>query len=272
MPQDIEVVELAIDLRHERGTKIEMSGGTPFYTFIYFNCPIVLLDQYGYREWPAGVNILYAPDDPRYLRAESSDLLNTWFHAAGPGVVPCLEAYGIPLNTVLDLGELPFLKTTLEEIRRERVLKALHWEDAVSDLVRRFYRKLGDLIRDTENAASPAQQKSERLLRDIRMRVHSNLAYRWTLQEMANLGDLHPAWFGIAYKKQFGLTPIDDLLEARMKHAEALLRHLPMTVTHIASDCGFPSVEHFTRLFRKRMGCTPGDVRRQARLSLGING
>jgi AraC-like DNA-binding protein len=167
------------------------------------------------------------------------------------------------VNSVLDLGELPFLRPILEEVRRERTQQALHWEDAVSDLVRRFLRELGTLISDTQSALSPAQQRQERTLRDIRMRVHSSLSHRWTVPEMAALGDMHPTWFAGIYTKQFGISPVNDLLNARLIHAEALLSHLPMTVTHIAAECGFANVEHFTRLFHKRMGCTPGQVRKQ---------
>jgi len=263
----IEVIELAIDAIHGRGFDVDLKEPSPFFTFSYYNCPIVLADRNGRREWAAGVSLLHAPEDNRYLKAESSDLLNTWFHFAGSGVEACLEKYGIPTNTVLDLGELPFLKTILEEIRYERSHKSLHWEDAVSDLVRRFFRELGSVISDVDNLSTPAQLKSERLLRDIRMRVHSNLSHRWTVQEMAAFGNLHPTWFATVYKKQFGLSPVDDLLNARLKHAEALLRHLPMTVTHVAADCGFANVEHFTRLFHKRMGCTPGQIRKQAKQS-----
>jgi len=261
----IEVVELAIDAVHERGFDIDFREPSTFFTFAYYNCPIVLQDRNGRREWPTGVSLLHAPEDFRYMKAESSDLLNTWFHFSGPGVAVCLEKYGIPTNTVLDLGELPFLKPILEEVRYERTHKSMHWEDAVSDLVRRFLRDLGNVISDADNLATPAQLKSERLLRDIRMRVHSNLSHRWTVAEMAAFGDLHPTWFATIYKKQFGLSPVDDLLNARLKHAEALLRHLPMTVTHVAADCGFASVEHFTRLFHKRMGCSPGQIRKQAK-------
>jgi AraC family transcriptional regulator of arabinose operon len=264
-PEPIQVIELAIDAIHGRGFTLDVPEPSPFYTFTYYNCPIVLEDVRGRREWPAGVSIIKAPEDPRYVSAESTDLLNTWFHFEGPGVLPCLTKYGVPTNTVLDLGDLPFLRPILEEARRERTQQPLYWQDAVSDLLRRLFRELGTLISDLDNSLTPAQRKSERMLRDIRMHVHSDLARHWTVSEMAAFGGLHPTWFATIYTKQFGVSPMNDLLNARLKHAEALLRHLPMTVTHISAACGFASVEHFTRLFHKRMGCTPGQIRKQGK-------
>jgi AraC-like DNA-binding protein len=262
--ETIDVVELGIDAVHGRGFELNKPGPAPFHTFAHYNSPIVLRDVNGVREWPAGISIVQSRNAPRYVRAESADLLNTWFHFEGPGARACLDAYEIPIDTVLDLGELPFLRPILEEIRQERSQKPLYWQDAVSDLVRQLFRELGALRVDCDNSLTPTQRKLERTLRDIRMRVHSDLTRRWTVPEMAAFGDMHPNWFSVVYAKQFGASPIDDLLNARIKHAEALLTHLPMTVSQIAAECGFANVEHFNRLFHKRLGCTPSQVRRQS--------
>lgn len=258
----IHVHEIAVDAIHGRGFVLDVPDGAPYYTFAHYNCPIVIQDETGCHEWAAGVSVLHDPGYPRYVRAESSDLLNTWFHCSGPGVEPCLTAYDIPVNTVLDLGELPFLRAILEEVRQERIQQSLHWQDAVSDLIRRLFRAWGTLRADLDSPLTPAQRKMERTLRDIRMDVHSNLSYKWTVPEMASLGGLHPTWFAMVYTKQFGISPMNDLLNARLKHAEALLSHLPMTVAHISAACGFAHVEHFTRLFHKRMGYAPGQIRK----------
>ena len=261
-PGEIEVLAIAIEAIHGRGFELSIPESSPFYTFAYYNCPIVLVDQSGRHEWPAGVSLVWAPENPRYVFAESSDLLNTWFHFSGSGVVSCLTAYEIPVNMVLDLGELPFLKPILEEVRHERIQQPLHWQDAVSDLIRGLFRELGALKSELDHDMTPAQRKLERALRDVRMQVHSNLSHRWTVPEMAALTSLHPNWFATVYTKQFGSSPINDLINARLKHAEALLTHQPMAIARIAKDCGFRSVEHFTRLFHERMGCPPGQLRK----------
>lgn len=257
----IEVIDLGIDAIHGRGFQMSFPEGLDRYNFAYYSCPIVLSDESGRREWPAGVSVVYAPENPRYLRAESTDLVNTWFSFRGPSVATCLAAYEIPTNKVLDLGELPFLKPFLEEVRRERMQQALHWQDAVSDLIRAILREYGTLKSELEHEMTPAQRRLERTLRDIRMRVHSDLSHRWTVPEMAALADLHPTWFAMVYTRQFGSSPINDLLTARIKHAEALLTQLPMTVAQIAADCGFANIEHFTRMFHQRMGCSPSHLR-----------
>jgi len=264
LSQAIDIPEIGIDSMQGRGFEIDLPGPFEYHTFTYYSSRVVLRDCNGTREWPAGVILVSSPGAPRYVRAESEDLHNTWFHFAGPGVDPCLSAYAIPVDTVLDLGDLPFLRPILEEVRQERGQQGIHWGDAVADLVRRLFRELGTLRADLDNGLTPAQRRMERTLRDIRMRVHSDLAHRWTVAEMATLGNMHPTWFATVYTQQFGQSPINDLLDARLVHAEALLTRLPMTVAQVAGQCGFPSVEHFNRLFRKRLGHTPTQARQMS--------
>lgn len=302
--ETIDIPEIGIDSLQGRGFEIDLPGPFEYYTFTYFSSPVLLpesccptrampltqldpvlgghvrvpkganslsvqspgLGGQSVREWPAGVLLVSSPDAHRYVRAESEDLVNTWFHFSGPGALRCLKAYAIPIDTVIDLGDLPFLRPILEEVRHERTQQAMYWQDAVSDLIRRLFRELSTLRADLDNTLTPAQRRQERTLRDIRMRVHSNLAHRWTVAEMAALGQMHPTWFATIYAQQFGESPVNDLLDARLKHAEALLTRLPMTVGQVATQCGFANVEHFNRLFRKRLGCTPTQARQ---LSVG---
>jgi len=64
------------------------------------------------------------------------------------------------------------------------------------------------------------------------------------------------------------LTFTAYLIEQRLAAAyKALRRRAPvdLPVSTIAFDCGFANVAHFNRLFRRRFGCTPSDVRNAAR-------
>jgi len=264
MSDAIDIPEMGIDSLQERGFVLDLPGPFDYYTFTFFSSRVVLRDLDGIREWPAGVVLISSPTAPRYIDARSEDLVSTWFHFAGSGVERCLDAYAIPVDAVLDLGDLPFLRPILNEVRQERTQQAIHWNDAVADLVRRLFRELGTLRADLDNTLTPTQRRQERVLRDIRMRVHSNLAHRWTVAEMAAMGNMHPTWFATVYTQQFGESPGNDLLDARLKHAEALLCRLPMTVSQVASQCGFASIEHFNRLFRKRLGCTPTQARQMS--------
>lgn len=95
-----------------------------------------------------------------------------------------------------------------------------------------------------------------------------------------NFGD--PGFSLTALSRRLGVTPrhvqrllaesqtsfVDELIERRLRWACAVLtspRHGHTSILDIAHDCGFSTVSHFHRLFRRRFGMTPGDMRAQLR-------
>ena len=60
----------------------------------------------------------------------------------------------------------------------------------------------------------------------------------------------------------FGLSFADLVLQERMKRAMALLRSTDTRVGEIAAKAGFGSECHFSRVFRKAAGMTPGEYRK----------
>ncbi|MBO5014549.1 MAG: helix-turn-helix transcriptional regulator [Bacteroidaceae bacterium] len=63
------------------------------------------------------------------------------------------------------------------------------------------------------------------------------------------------------FKSQFGTTPKQYILDIRLQKAIQLLTGTEQTVTEIASECGFASLYHFSRLFKDKLGETPLEYR-----------
>jgi transcriptional regulator GlxA family with amidase domain len=65
-----------------------------------------------------------------------------------------------------------------------------------------------------------------------------------------------------------GTTFTDYVLAQRLARAHRLLgdpRRGPEKISAVALDCGFGDVSYFNRVFRRRFGAAPSDVRAQAR-------
>jgi AraC-like DNA-binding protein len=59
----------------------------------------------------------------------------------------------------------------------------------------------------------------------------------------------------------------DEVTKRRLARAYDMLaskRHAHMNVMDVAHECGFPTVSHFHRIFRRRFDATPGEVRGNA--------
>jgi len=258
----IDMLASGIHPSHPLDYMIDWPLGMKEAGFVLFHTAVVLQDRDARRVRPPGTSIFYMPHQTRYYHAVSGSLDHTWVLLDGPGVAQCIDEFKIPVSLALELGEIDFLETYINSVRQERLHLQSHCEDAITDLSRDFLRRLGVLIAESAESLSSSQRRRARMLNEIRLCVHSDIAHKWTVKEMADIESLNPTQFATDYTKQFGISPIDDLIDARLRRAEYLLKHVSLTAKQIAAECGFSSPEHFNRLFHARRGYSPGQFRK----------
>lgn len=81
-----------------------------------------------------------------------------------------------------------------------------------------------------------------------------------SLQELAEHVGLNPAYFSLLFKEQMGISYIKHLTRLRMEQAKALLRS-GLRVNEVSERVGYLNYRHFTELFKKIVGMTPGQYR-----------
>ncbi len=74
--------------------------------------------------------------------------------------------------------------------------------------------------------------------------------------------DMSPSYCSKIFKKEYGVSITDYILEARMQGARELLISSDQSVDKIAESLGFSSSSVFIRQFKKSCGMTPGSYRR----------
>ncbi|MBT3191025.1 MAG: helix-turn-helix transcriptional regulator, partial [Verrucomicrobia bacterium] len=67
-----------------------------------------------------------------------------------------------------------------------------------------------------------------------------------------------------AFKQATARAPTQYLLELRLRRARHLLRYTRLNVTEIAFQTGFNDSNYFARQFRKGVGTSPREYRRQS--------
>lgn len=88
----------------------------------------------------------------------------------------------------------------------------------------------------------------------------AHMAEATDFQELARHVGLS-AWHLIrVFRKATGLTPHAWLVDRRVHQARELLR-AGESPSHIAAQCGFADQAHLTRLFKARLGVTPGQYK-----------
>jgi AraC family transcriptional regulator len=95
--------------------------------------------------------------------------------------------------------------------------------------------------------------------------IDASLATRLTIEVLAREVDLSPAHFARAFKETLGRAPHQYLLMLRLERARRLLETAHAGLSDIAQRTGFADQAHFTRLFKRAFGVTPGALARRLR-------
>jgi AraC-like DNA-binding protein len=80
-------------------------------------------------------------------------------------------------------------------------------------------------------------------------------------EQLARLAHLSVRAFERRFRGSFHLTPQKYLRKLRLRMASRALVHSRQSLAEVAAGCGFSDQSHFTRVFRRQFGRTPGDYR-----------
>lgn len=92
--------------------------------------------------------------------------------------------------------------------------------------------------------------------------INANLAGDPSISQVANECGLSASYFVRAFKQTMGVPPHRWLTKQRVERAKELLPDPDQTLTDIAQLCGFVDQSHFTRVFSRSEGYSPGRWRR----------
>ena len=89
----------------------------------------------------------------------------------------------------------------------------------------------------------------------------SGLGQPLTLRALAREASVHPVHFAATFRRFYGCSVGEYLRRERLLAARRKLADARHTLAEIAIDCGFTVQSHFTRLFKRFTGMTPGAYR-----------
>jgi AraC family transcriptional regulator of arabinose operon len=258
----IHVAVQALRWRENTGLIVDRPTGFDSYVLLHFRSAMEIRTEEGVIQAEPGCCLLFSPDYPQWYRGREGHWSNDWMHLEGEEVGRIAERHGITLNAPLAPKDTQFFPHFFEKIAHERQYAQSDWEEAVDLLVRQMFLLLGRALHDPLEDLTPTEAEHLRSLRALRWRVHQQLTRRWTVSEMGAEVGLSASRFAALYQQFFEVSPLEDLLRARLRHAQNLLTNRTVSVREAAKQSGFTSLTYFSHVFRHRVGCAPRDYRR----------
>jgi AraC family transcriptional regulator len=110
---------------------------------------------------------------------------------------------------------------------------------------------------DTPRGARPAW------LLAVRDRLHDDCAVAPSLGDLSSIANVHPGHLTRAFRRAFHCSVGEYLRDVRLTRAAQRLATSEDPLARVAAEAGFADQSHFTRLFRRRFGCTPAVFRQR---------
>jgi len=137
-----------------------------------------------------------------------------------------------------------------------------HAQPPVEPLV---FEPVGVVPRQSTNIELRADPEIAAMLRFIREHAHATIS----VEDVMESASISRRTAETRFRALLGRSPLQEIRRVRIERAKQLLADSDLSLSDIATGCGFASAASFGTLFRKAVGVSPGAYRLQRRAGGG---
>lgn len=150
-----------------------------------------------------------------------------------------------------------FMISTWDENRETR---ALDIQAMTVQFWSMLYRNRNTLVTGCTSEATMRMQARYIAMTEF---ISKHFQEKLMLEQIARAANISRSEALRCFRTLSGQTPVEYLLNHRLRHAHRLLISTEKSITEIANASGFESVAYFDRVFRRAFACTPRQLRRK---------
>ena len=144
-------------------------------------------------------------------------------------------------------------------------------EIKTEELLLKLWRLLYENMDITEKTSAPkASARTQAQLQIMLQYIHKNYPYQISLDDIANTVTLSKSSVLNIFNKNIHTSPVNYLVNYRLKCAAKLLAITEDSVLSIAHETGFENVGYFCRKFKDTFQLTPGEYRKRKKDSAQV--
>ncbi len=202
--------------------------------------------------------MIWEPSATQHYGLRDARWLHSWMHIDGRFVARQLGTERIPLSQPI-VGFDPFeLERCVEDIHREIVGNTRPDELLVENLITNFFRKVARHTQGKKGAELVPPHYLE-----LKSYIESHFAEPLELRQLARRVHASVPHFCSEFKRYFKTPAMDFVIKLRLYRARMLLSNQNLSVNAIAREVGYEDLHYFSRLFKKRFGLSPHELRKR---------
>lgn len=94
--------------------------------------------------------------------------------------------------------------------------------------------------------------------------IKENIREQIQVEQLCKIACMSESNFYRVFKEELGISPIEFIIEERIKLASSLLKNPEFRIKDVYFESGFNSLSYFNRMFKKRYKVSPSEYKHQA--------
>ena len=105
--------------------------------------------------------------------------------------------------------------------------------------------------------------KMPSVIRKVKQYIEDHVGEEISRNDLASKVYLHPDYMNRLFKEQVGTSVSDYVIQMRLAKAKVMLRTTQESISSIAAMVGYPNTAYFTKIFKRSVGVTPKEYRKE---------
>lgn len=262
----VRIGSIGYNCSHSDGFTVDWRTGPGAYILLLVKTPAEFVlggERFDVR---AGTIVVISPETPTFYRAVSGEYIDDWFYfdLVSPDSVKWLGDLGIPINSPCYVGAADDLSGMIYEMTVEFYSSEPYHEEIVAHYTDIFFRRLGRMLQKKLTYKPGLSDNKRTELANLRSRIYREPAALPSVAGIAEEMKISVSGLEHLYKKAFGTSIINDIVNSRVGYAKRLLMSTKMQISEIAERSGYNSCYSFMRQFKQKTGSTPTEYRKFA--------
>lgn len=243
----INIRRMGISYHHDPDFLIEREHGYDCYLALYLHSRCLIGTESGIVHCEPGAFVVFDKNSPHYYGADGEEYVEDWIQFECDE--SCMLGFNIPLNRPIHIYDRIDVAGYFRMICNA-YFRCLNDCTIIDNLMQAMFLDIASSVNERRNIPHYNE------LLALRREIYRHPELRWNIRYMADTVHISEPYLQDLYKTAFGISCVSDVINSRITYAKSLLAS-ERSVEEVSIRCGYNSVVHFSRQFKKIVGLSP---------------